>query len=268
MPTLSPRRSRGDAPWNAYVAERLAIGHWGFLLGLAALPWAFRRCAAVRRGRPGAVPAAVPGARPGRARRQHRPGDWWPFSCSSLLAGRGWRDRLRVGGLGRAHHAGRGRPVAGAGAALGRLVAGRPRGRGGLRRPGRHPARSAAEPGHHRRHLEPRGVAGRARRVLVAVAALVLVVVAVAAGAGPWRRLAGSDRDRRTGRGSRRSRGRRGRDRPLAGAAGAAGRGPPARRRPGPRRAEVRRARAAAARLLRRPRGATGRSGTCGGARG
>ncbi|WP_050669592.1 hypothetical protein [Luteipulveratus halotolerans] len=40
------------ACWNPYVAERLAIGHWGFLLGYAALPWVASAAAACRDGRP------------------------------------------------------------------------------------------------------------------------------------------------------------------------------------------------------------------------
>lgn len=39
------------ATWNPWVAERLAIGHWGFLLGYAALPWVAHAAAAARSGR-------------------------------------------------------------------------------------------------------------------------------------------------------------------------------------------------------------------------
>lgn len=39
------------ACWNPYVAERLAIGHWGFLLGYACLPWVATAAAACRDGR-------------------------------------------------------------------------------------------------------------------------------------------------------------------------------------------------------------------------
>ncbi|TQS41503.1 hypothetical protein [Cryptosporangium phraense] len=42
--------------WNAYVAERLLIGHWGLLLGYAALPWIVRSALAARSG---AHPAPV-----------------------------------------------------------------------------------------------------------------------------------------------------------------------------------------------------------------
>lgn len=41
--------------WNPFVHERLAIGHWGLLLGYAALPWIVLAAAAVRRGEPGAL---------------------------------------------------------------------------------------------------------------------------------------------------------------------------------------------------------------------
>jgi hypothetical protein len=36
--------------WNAFVAERLVIGHWGLLLGYAALPWLVRAALAARGG--------------------------------------------------------------------------------------------------------------------------------------------------------------------------------------------------------------------------
>ncbi|WP_446663495.1 hypothetical protein [Flexivirga sp. B27] len=38
------------ACWNPYVAERLAIGHWGYLLGYACVPFLVAAAAAVRRG--------------------------------------------------------------------------------------------------------------------------------------------------------------------------------------------------------------------------
>jgi hypothetical protein len=41
------------ACWNPYVAERLAIGHWAFLLGYAVLPWVARAAVAVLRNEPG-----------------------------------------------------------------------------------------------------------------------------------------------------------------------------------------------------------------------
>jgi hypothetical protein len=41
--------------WNPYVLERLVIGHLGFLLGLAVLPWAVYAALALRRGEPGAA---------------------------------------------------------------------------------------------------------------------------------------------------------------------------------------------------------------------
>lgn len=37
--------------WNPYVLERLVIGHWGFLLGLAILPWAVAAAADARSGK-------------------------------------------------------------------------------------------------------------------------------------------------------------------------------------------------------------------------
>lgn len=40
--------------WNPYVHERLGIGHWGLLLGYAALPWVVVAAYDVRRGRPAA----------------------------------------------------------------------------------------------------------------------------------------------------------------------------------------------------------------------
>jgi hypothetical protein len=51
--------------WNAFVAERLVLGHWGLLLAYAALPWIVRAALAVRAGRAGperVVLAALPAA--------------------------------------------------------------------------------------------------------------------------------------------------------------------------------------------------------------
>lgn len=41
--------------WNAYVAERLVIGHWTVLIAYAVLPWLLRAALAARRGEPGAL---------------------------------------------------------------------------------------------------------------------------------------------------------------------------------------------------------------------
>lgn len=41
------------ATWNPYVAERLAIGHWAFLLGYALLPWLAVAAGRARRDRSG-----------------------------------------------------------------------------------------------------------------------------------------------------------------------------------------------------------------------
>ena len=40
------------ATWNPWVGERLGIGHWGYLLGYAALPWVARAASSARAGRP------------------------------------------------------------------------------------------------------------------------------------------------------------------------------------------------------------------------
>jgi hypothetical protein len=45
--------------WNAYVAERLVIGHWGLLVGYAVLPWLLRAGLAVRHGDRAALPKAL-----------------------------------------------------------------------------------------------------------------------------------------------------------------------------------------------------------------
>jgi hypothetical protein len=45
--------------WNAYVAERLVIGHWGLLIAYAVLPWLLRAGLAVRRGEGGALPTTL-----------------------------------------------------------------------------------------------------------------------------------------------------------------------------------------------------------------
>lgn len=42
------------ACWNPYVAERLALGHWAFLLGYALIPWVARSAAGVVGGEPAA----------------------------------------------------------------------------------------------------------------------------------------------------------------------------------------------------------------------
>lgn len=41
--------------WNAYVAERLVIGHWTVLIAYAVLPWLLRAGMAARRGESGAL---------------------------------------------------------------------------------------------------------------------------------------------------------------------------------------------------------------------
>ncbi|WP_240487047.1 hypothetical protein [Actinomadura flavalba] len=65
---LLPRLVAGVVyAWNPFVAERLLLGHWAFLLGYAALPWVVG--AALRAGEPGGgwrlvralVPAAIGG---------------------------------------------------------------------------------------------------------------------------------------------------------------------------------------------------------------
>ncbi len=45
--------------WNAYVAERLVIGHWTLLVAYAVLPWLLRQALAVRRAQQGALPKAL-----------------------------------------------------------------------------------------------------------------------------------------------------------------------------------------------------------------
>jgi hypothetical protein len=52
---LAPSTGGGTAAaiayvWNPYVAERLVIGHWAFLLGYALLPWVAGAALALRRG--------------------------------------------------------------------------------------------------------------------------------------------------------------------------------------------------------------------------
>lgn len=47
------------AVWNPFVAERLVIGHWGFLMAYALAPWALTAALGVRRARPGADIALV-----------------------------------------------------------------------------------------------------------------------------------------------------------------------------------------------------------------
>ncbi|GAA3548108.1 hypothetical protein AFL01nite_26600 [Aeromicrobium flavum] len=47
------------ACWNPWVAERLAIGHWGYLLGYATLFWVIRTAGRARRGEGAAGPLGV-----------------------------------------------------------------------------------------------------------------------------------------------------------------------------------------------------------------
>ena len=43
------------AVFSTFLYERMLMGHWGLLLGLAALPWAMRAAADLRVGRPGSL---------------------------------------------------------------------------------------------------------------------------------------------------------------------------------------------------------------------
>jgi hypothetical protein len=55
-PTRSPAGRAAAATlycWNAFVYERLVMGHWAMLVGYAAMPWAARAAADWRAGRPG-----------------------------------------------------------------------------------------------------------------------------------------------------------------------------------------------------------------------
>lgn len=45
--------------WNPWVGERLGIGHWGYLVGFALLPWVLLAAARLRDGRAGAAPLVV-----------------------------------------------------------------------------------------------------------------------------------------------------------------------------------------------------------------
>lgn len=59
--------------WNPWVGERLGIGHWGYLIGFALLPWVLLAAARLRRREPGATTgllgsltvAALGGSTPG-----------------------------------------------------------------------------------------------------------------------------------------------------------------------------------------------------------
>ena len=175
--------------WNAYVLERLAIGHWGFLLGLAALPWAVGAVQAVRREEPRSVPrlclvVALTGLAGSTALVMVS------LLVLVLLAGPGWRARL--GALGWAG-------LTAVGAAAPWLVP-------VLREAGSMRADPDGVAAFAARADTPLGVAGSlltggaiwnsavwpAERGewLIAGSTLLLVVAAVAAGAGPWRRHA------------------------------------------------------------------------------
>ena len=177
--------------WNAYVFERLAIGHWGFLLGLAALPWAVGAVQAVRRGEPRSVPVlCLVVAMTGLA------GSTALVLVSILvlvlLVGPGWRDRLPATGW---------VALTTAGAAAPWVVP-------AVREAGSLPADPDGVAAFAARADTPLGVLGSllttggiwnsavwpAERAewLLAGATLGLVVAALAAGAGPWRRHAGA----------------------------------------------------------------------------
>lgn len=188
MPTrLAAAVAAATLTWNAYVVERLAIGHWGFLLGLAALPWAAGAVADVRRREPGAVPRlclvlALSGLAGSTALVMVT------VLVLVLMVGPGWRDRL--GPLGWAL-------LTALGAAAPWLVP-------ALRLAGSLPADPGGVPAFAARADTPLGLlpslvttgaiwnpavwpAERGSGV-VAAATLMLVVAAVAAGAGPWLR--------------------------------------------------------------------------------
>ena len=83
--------------WNPYVLERLVLGHWTYLLGLAILPWATRSAARARGGEPRALPAlagwliagALAGSTPGL------------LTLTSALLVVAWPGRGAVQGAGR-----------------------------------------------------------------------------------------------------------------------------------------------------------------------
>jgi hypothetical protein len=173
--------------WNAYLAERLAIGHWGFMLGLAALPWAAGSAAGVRRREPGAVPRlclvlALSGLAGSTALVMVT------LLVLVLMSGRGWRDRL--GPLGWVM-------LTALGAAAPWVVP-------ALRLVGSFPADPGGVPAFAARADTPLGLLpslvttgaiwnpavwpGERGSVVVAAATLLLVVGAVVAGAGPWLR--------------------------------------------------------------------------------
>ncbi|KGN32690.1 hypothetical protein N802_17175 [Knoellia sinensis KCTC 19936] len=47
------------AVWNPFVSERLAVGQWVVVLGLAVLPWGLRACLRVLRGKPASYAVCV-----------------------------------------------------------------------------------------------------------------------------------------------------------------------------------------------------------------
>jgi len=55
--------------WNAFVYERLVIGHWALLIGYAALPWVVLAARRWRRGRDDGPPTATSTLEPSDARR-------------------------------------------------------------------------------------------------------------------------------------------------------------------------------------------------------
>ncbi|MET9224415.1 hypothetical protein [Lentzea sp. NPDC003310] len=81
--------------WNAYVAERLFIGHWTLLLGYAALPWVARAALRLREGEPRAWTRLVLASLPAVL---SAPGGILALGTALVVAGRrGWGQVLGVG---------------------------------------------------------------------------------------------------------------------------------------------------------------------------
>ncbi len=251
--------------WTPYLAERLLIGHWPFLLGYALLPWVVGAALAARRGgslRPLLLWLAAAAAAGSTSAL---------IATATALCVLAWRHSRSTPGPAPGAPVRRGGGVRGGGEpAVDRAGAGpagrgarRPGRRGRVRRPLRHAARAGRQPAHPRRDLEPgdrpgraglRAGRGRAGR---------------GAGRAGARAAAGAGRQRRPGRRRRRragaGRGRRG-ARPRRGAPG--GRRARARRRPAPGRAEAAGAGRACRRARRRPRGRPAGQGAADGAPG
>jgi hypothetical protein len=77
--------------WSAYLAERLLMGHWPYLLAYACLPWITMAALALRRGASGSLPKLVLACVPACITPTGG-----IIAAGAALAGGGWRQAART----------------------------------------------------------------------------------------------------------------------------------------------------------------------------